>query len=153
MILCCTLSPKSFPHFLQIPVELFRKSTPQGIVGECRSNVFLNLKALPKLTLKNDRIPGIVSFNMTNNTWSNDTMPENAVNTFLVGLQNFGPEGILVSSGSSGIVTQSQSLNNITIYEPVNKTWHVQNTTGNAPLLRDGPCAVSILGDNGTYEM
>ena len=90
---------------------------------------------------------------MTSNEWRNDTIPENIANTFLVDLENYSSAGILVSSGSSGFGTQSQSLNNISIYEPISRLWHVQSTTGLAPLYRVQPCAFAVSGDNKSYEM
>ena len=98
-------------------------------------------------------IPGIASFNITSSKWSNDTAPEGITNSFLAPVPPFGPSGLLLSSGSSGQEPQSQSLNNITIYEPIGKTWHTQNLTGNAPTARQFPCTVGMQGDNGTYEM
>lgn len=148
----------------QTSIKMYRKSTSKifSLLFRNFSAILLDFWSLDPSMKVNalqadpkhlDSIPGIASFNMTTNEWSNDTTPDNAANTFLVGLEHYGPNGLLISSGSAGIGAQSQSLDNITIYEPMNKTWHVQNTTGNAPLIRAQPCVVSNFGDNGTYEM
>ena len=99
-------------------------------------------------------IPGIVSYNMTSGVWSNDSAPTNVTNTFLASVTNFGPSGLLISAGHAEYSpTGPISITNVTIYEPLGRTWHTQSTNGNAPAVRDSACAVGLSGDNGTYEM
>ncbi len=93
---------------------------------------------------------------MASNEWSNDTTPTNVSNTFFNSVPSFGPSGLLISSGSTGGNGESQFLDNLTIYEPNSKTWHLQNATGetgDTPLVRRLPCSVGVQGDNGTLEM
>ena len=45
------------------------------------------------------------------------------------------------------------SFKNITIYDTCIGTRYVQHATGDIPGPRERFCAVSIAGDNGTYEM
>ena len=99
-------------------------------------------------------IPGIVSYNITSGFFSNDTAPQNVTNAFLAPVSNFGPSGLLISAGHGEYSsTAPNSITNVTIYEPLGKTWHTQSTTGNAPTLRDSACTVGLPGDNRTYEM
>jgi len=99
-------------------------------------------------------VPGIASYNMTSGQWSNDTAPVNVSNVFLESVTNFGPAGLLIGGGHAGYSTTAPTtITNLTIYEPIGKTWHNQTTTGNAPSIRDWPCTVGLPGDNGTYEM
>lgn len=99
-------------------------------------------------------IPGIASYNMTSGQWSNDTAPMNVSNIFLEPVTNFGPAGLLIGAGHADYSTTAPTtISNLTIYEPVGKTWHDQPTTGNAPRIRDWACTVGLPGDYGTYEM
>lgn len=99
-------------------------------------------------------LPGIVSYNIDNSQWSNDSAPANISNIFFESVSNFGPSGLLIGAGhadypNDGITT----ISHLTIYEPTAKTWHNQSTTGDAPKIRDGACTVGVPGDNNTYEM
>ena len=101
-----------------------------------------------------EAIPGIVSYNITSGVFSNDTAPANVTNTFLASVPNFGPSGLLISTGHGEYsATEPNYITNVTIYEPLGKTWHTQSTTGNSPAVRDSACTVGLPGDNGTYEM
>lgn len=44
-------------------------------------------------------------------------------------------------------------LRHITMYDPVEGAWYSQETTGDAPSVRDGFCLVGAQGSNGTYEL
>lgn len=98
-------------------------------------------------------IPGIVSYNITSGFWSNDSAPANVSNAFWAPVSNFA-SGLLVSAGHGAYSpTESDSITQVSIYEPLGKTWHNQSTYGTAPAMRDSACSVGIPGDNGTYEM
>ena len=101
-----------------------------------------------------ETIPGIVSYNITSAVFSNDSAPANVTNVFLASVTNFGPSGLLISAGHGEYSpTEPASITNVTIYEPLGKTWHTQSTNGNPPAIRDSACTVGIPGDNGTFEM
>ena len=44
-------------------------------------------------------------------------------------------------------------FDNVTFYDPYIDIWYAQRATGDIPLPRGHFCAVSVPGDNGTYEM
>lgn len=101
---------------------------------------------------------GVVAFNTTVGKWTNSSMPEHLVrphgrNGMLGALPTFGPRGLLLAAGTGTVDGEAPSLENITLYEPGQKTWHYQTATGDIPKGRDGGCNVGIAGDDGTYEM
>ena len=103
-------------------------------------------------------IGGVVSFNMTTGIWTNSSAPShlqrpNGLNGMLSSVPNFGPVGLLLAAGTGTVDQAAPKFDNITIYEPSDKTWHYQTATGDVPSGRDGVCTVGIQGDNGTYEM
>ncbi|KAL8652408.1 MAG: hypothetical protein Q9226_004283 [Calogaya cf. arnoldii] len=106
-------------------------------------------------------VPGIVSFNITNNLWQNDTSPQyikdlSVPEGVIAGVSAFGTDGLLMITPTSGLTSNVYNpppFNNITIYDPSDKTWHAQTTTGQAPAARSLPCTVGVKGDNGTYEI
>ena len=105
-----------------------------------------------------DPLNGIVAWNMTSGSWTNDSMPLHLVrpsglNGMLASIPNFGPRGLLLAGGTGTVNNTAPKFDNITIYEPRDKTWHYQSTTGDIPAGRNGPCTVGVPGDNGTYEM
>lgn len=103
-------------------------------------------------------LDGIVAWNMTTGRWTNESMPShlvrpNGLNGMLTSVPNFGPAGLLLAAGTGTVDDEAPDFGNITIYEPRDKTWHYQSTTGDIPAGRDRPCTVGISGDNGTFEM
>ena len=85
-------------------------------------------------------------------------MPEelvrpNGKNGILAGVPTFGAQGLLVATGTGSNSEGALPFDNITIYEPINRTWHYQAATGSIPHGRDKACTVGIEGDNGTYEL
>ena len=108
--------------------------------------------------LDNYPLDGIVAWNMTSGRWTNDSMPSHLVrpkglNGMLASVPTFGPGGLLLAGGTGTVNNAAPKFDNITIYEPRDKTWHYQSTTGDIPAGRNGPCTVGVPGDNGTYEM
>ena len=90
--------------------------------------------------------------------WSNSSIPShlvrpNGMNALLNSVPNFGPVGLLLAAGTGTVDNAPRRFDNITVYEPSDKTWHNQIATGDIPAGRDAPCTVGIQGDNGTYEM
>ena len=113
--------------------------------------------------LPNSAIPaaGIVSYNLTSQTWYNDTL----VGTVFAGPWDTGEihftdiagsEGILIATG--GYVNNAPlSFEYIYLYDIATKAWYQQKTTGAIPSLhRIYYCTVGIRGDNlvnKTYEV
>lgn len=121
-------------------------------------------------------IPGIVSFNNTSTLWQNDTVPQyiedlNAPQGMLATADTFGTRvaraivGLMQYlrcndvyayrkiRGLASDVYNPPPFNNVTIYDPSDKTWHAQTATVQIPAARSKPCTVGVPGDNGTYEM
>ncbi|KAL8636037.1 MAG: hypothetical protein Q9226_009297 [Calogaya cf. arnoldii] len=44
-------------------------------------------------------------------------------------------------------------FDNITIHDPIDKTWYAQTATGQIPTGRLEACSVGVKGDQGTYEV
>ncbi|KAI4240737.1 MAG: hypothetical protein L6R40_004982 [Gallowayella cf. fulva] len=121
-------------------------------------------------------IPGIVSFNNTSTLWQNDTVPQyiedlNAPQGMLATADTFGTRvaraivGLMQYlrcndvyayrkiRGLASDVYNPPPFNNVTIYDPSDKTWHAQTATVQIPAARSKPCTVGVPGDNGTYEI
>lgn len=111
-------------------------------------------------------LPGVLSYEMDALTWSNDStagLNDHGVSKYqkaacvdggsrtssllLMGGQMTGQSSALDSASSYS------SFQNITIYNPVDKTWHYQQTTGDAPPAKQFFCALTSRSMNSTYEM
>jgi hypothetical protein len=114
--------------------------------------------------------PGLLAFDMTTRTWSNETsLPFGAASGVYqfgqaVCVPTFGSNGLLMILGGETILGLSTyqgpttptlyvPLNNLTFYDPAAKNWYWQMTTGDSPRTRAFFCAVGIAGPNQTYEM
>lgn len=138
---------------------------PDGALGVTMGNTgyilggFESQHSNPDITSTGDTsVPGMVAFNMTSGRWTNTTTPSNLVrrsgkNGILASVPSFGPSGLLLAVGTGSNLEGPLHFDNITLYEPINKTWHYQTASGSIPEGRDKACAVGIQGDNGTYEM
>ena len=103
-------------------------------------------------------VGGMLAFNMTTGKWINSSMPSELVrpraeNIILSSVPNFGPVGLLLVAGVGTADDALRKVDNITIYEPSDKTRHYQTTAGNILVCRYGICNVDLQGDNRTYEM
>lgn len=110
-------------------------------------------------------IPGITSLNLTSGIWITDsTAGLNSQGTIAgqkvlaITASGVDQRDILVIIGgldscSSCGSDDYTSFNSITLYDPYINAWFAQQATGAAPSPREGFCAVSVKGDNGTYEM
>lgn len=45
------------------------------------------------------------------------------------------------------------AFDNVTLYDPYIDVWYAQKASGDIPASREEFCAVTVRGDNGTYEM
>ncbi|KAL9126010.1 MAG: hypothetical protein Q9217_004874 [Psora testacea] len=104
-------------------------------------------------------VPGIVSYNGTTGIWNNDTSLIAWDNTnsgwgFSMTVRLFGPRGLLIMTGVEYDAENGpQKMNNITIYDPISKSWKWQPATGTIPDGSLDGCSVGIQGDNGTFEI
>ena len=93
-------------------------------------------------------------------SWKNGSVTVGSINKTASGVPvlNDGclfaaPEkGFLLAAGVGTVDDTPRTFDNITIYEPTNKTWHYQTGTGDIPAGRDGVWDVGVQGDNRTYE-
>ena len=114
-------------------------------------------------------LPGIVSYDITANSWSNIssqsfTQSDSERYGQMEFVPGFGPAGLLISMGG-GIYGESgtlrvQSLSSllstfqqVTIFEPTSRKWYTQTTTGQVPDPRANFCSVGVAGNNGTFEV
>lgn len=113
-------------------------------------------------------LPGVVSYDMESRTWANDSsMGWNAhgrgrsgAAVCLEGGSNISDALLLMLGGQSTNLDSADdaaavitAINNITIYDPTQKRWHYQETTGDLPTNRENFCAVVAQSLNGTFEM
>lgn len=116
---------------------------------------------------------GVISFNYTSGIWELDSSLGLGTNGEIVGaravtIPAFGLDGrglMVVLGGSDPARDPSLNwgatpgnntmmlLSNITMYDPYIGLWTAQRATGDIPPPREMFCAVSVAGDNGTYEM
>ena len=118
-------------------------------------------------------LANLLTYNMTTNSWTNDSTPTIApYGTTVLGqahfVDAFGAEGVLLALGGEHAgpttttwIEQGQNFNsfsNLTIYDPSSKTWHWQTATG-ATGPGDIPpngvlfCATGARSAEGTYEI
>ena len=153
------LEPNGFSGFVNL-------TRPDAALGATLHNTgyilggFENIASNPEITVHGDdiSIPGIVAFNMTSGRWTNTSTPHHLVrrsgkNGILAAVPSFGPNGLLLATGTGSTGNGPLPFDNITIYEPGNLTWHYQMATGDIPDGRDKACTVGIQGDDGTFEM
>ncbi|KAG6995719.1 hypothetical protein G7Y79_00042g078240 [Physcia stellaris] len=124
-----------------------------GLLNSHSAEDTANIQGLESHPLK-----GIVAWNMTTGRWTNDSMPShlvrpNGLNGMLNSAPGFGLAGLLLAAGTGTVNDEAPIFDNITVYEPVGKTWHYQSATGDIPAGRNRPCTVGVQGDNGTYEI
>ncbi|MCJ1327770.1 hypothetical protein MMC10_004445 [Thelotrema lepadinum] len=118
-------------------------------------------------------MPGLVSYNMTSNSWSNSSSAAisefgTVINGGLHFVPNFGPEGILIAVGgeSTGAIDSpwiedGQRLapfTNISIYDVITDTWYWQTATGATGPDEIPPngtmfCMTGVQSSQGTYEI
>ena len=109
---------------------------------------------------------GLVTYDLTSRTWSNQSIAELAPSTwsymaefhYLEGLQR---DGLLLAVGGAtaptGTIENSeQTLNSygyVSMFDTTTGHWYNQSTTGDIPVQRYQTCSVGVRGDNGTYEV
>ena len=110
--------------------------------------------------------PGLITYNMNNGTWSNNTAPLTQNGTsewsgvqFAAGL---GSEGLMVTWGGDtsnaipyNVGDSPRQMSNITIYDPSSQLWYHQNATGDRiPSTRELFCSVAVSEEgSGSTEM
>ena len=108
-------------------------------------------------------LPGLVTFDMESNTFTNTTASDIyggnglAINGVLQYVPTFGPQGVFVAMGGSNQATETpktlQSFAAVSVYDPAEKRWYNQTTTGDIPPPRLKSCAAGVASSNGTYDM
>jgi hypothetical protein len=111
-------------------------------------------------------VPGVVSFNMSTNTWTNTSVaPISPFGTVANGVAEFvptfGANGLVLVLGGTTFTLKPDSrppdgvrdLRNVTFFDPVSQQWYWQIATGAVPSARQNFCIVSARSQNNTYEM
>ena len=116
-------------------------------------------------------VPGIISYDMASNEWSNETALEFRYGTAIRGgmqfVSSFGSAGLLVALGgespdsSSGWFDSGQGLlpfSQVSIYDPSTNSWYGQTATGytgpgDIPPGSSMFCTAGVQSDGSTYEM
>ena len=108
-------------------------------------------------------LPGLVTFDMASNSFTNSTANDVyggdgfAVNGIMHYVPSFGSKGVFVAMGGSTQASETpnvlQSFELVSVYDPVEKQWYNQTTTGDIPLPRLKSCAAGVASSNGTYDM
>ena len=114
---------------------------------------------------------GLLSYNSTSNTWSNDSTapavtPYGFVGNQMIFVPVYGMDGILIAVGgqyagpgtfpASGL--EDVPLSNVSVYDIATKTWFWQTATGltrteDIPQGRNTFCAAGMKSAQGTYEI
>ncbi|MDI1485750.1 MAG: hypothetical protein OHK93_003939 [Ramalina farinacea] len=104
--------------------------------------------------------PGLITYDFATGAWTNTTLdpslplgiPNGSIEwAGMEWFPNFGPNGMLVIWGGETTTNLSMYLpttlmrpmNNIALYDPVEKTWYAQQISGIAPSVRSRFCSVS----------
>ncbi|KAJ9608146.1 hypothetical protein H2200_007134 [Cladophialophora chaetospira] len=108
---------------------------------------------------------GLVSYNMSSQTWTNQSVAHilpngltwNAQLHHLVGIGNralfLAMGGMTAIPGTSLSGLTQNPYNNVLIWNSMTNEWRNQSTTGDIPVGRDHACSVGLPGDNGTFEI
>ena len=104
--------------------------------------------------------PGLITYEFATGAWTNTTLdpslplgiPNGSIEwAGMEWLPKFGPNGMLVIWGGETTTnlsmylptTMMRPMNNIALYDPVEKTWYAQQISGIAPTVRSRFCSVS----------
>ena len=104
--------------------------------------------------------PGLITYDFATGAWTNTTLdpslplgiPNGSIEwAGMEWLPNFGPNGMLVIWGGETTTNLSMYLpttlmrpmNNVALYDPVEKSWYAQQISGIAPSVRSRFCSVS----------
>ena len=113
-------------------------------------------------------VPGLLAFDYATKTLTNTTNDQGYYNSFMgppptyqavsmVSAPYFGPRGLFILVSGWGVPStgaETNSFDNITIYDPSQGKWYTQPTTGQIPSGRQGFCIVGLQDiDNQTFEM
>ena len=153
------IAPKPFPSGIIRPAggaSAFDKNASYYIGG------FETPNTSPEITgaAANANVPGFLTFDFASVELTNSSNDGGYVasswsdsNTiypagFMVNVESFGPEGILMLMGGQSYFT------NVSIYDKQAQKWYTQLTSGDVPVQRYYMCGVGVQGgDNSTYEM
>ncbi|GME34275.1 putative kelch repeat protein [Neofusicoccum parvum] len=141
------------------------KDTGYVLGGQSSNLTDPNLTMDPNASYAGYPVPGLVSYNWTQRQWTNESATGyTTYGTALLGqmhyVPTFGREGFLFMFGGNALTLAADSqkpqkldFTNITMYEPTEKRWYSQVTTGDRPSPRTFFCVVGAQGKNNTYEI
>lgn len=109
----------------------------------------------------------ITSFNTSSGVWRNDLITRIGSSGTIDGAQSgivsaLGLDGrdliVIIGGFDPGTNASAPTKNyfdfgNITFYDPYIDRWYAQSAIGDIPGVREYFCAVSVAGDDGTFEM
>jgi hypothetical protein len=109
----------------------------------------------------------ITTFNMSSGIWNNELKTSIGSSGTIEGasigtITAFGLDGrgliVLIGGRDPGTnvsapIANYFALSNVTLYDPYIDRWYAQQASGDIPPPREEFCAVTVPGDNGTYEV
>ena len=106
-------------------------------------------------------LPSMVQFNMSSRTVTNISDPAYLIASGAVDngemhyVPSFGPRGIFIAMGGDTIqhIPGLISFDTVAVFDPTQKEWFNQTTTGSPPTARLEFCTAGINSTSGTYEM
>ena len=103
-------------------------------------------------------LPGMASFDMSTQTFTNDTTATGPSGRPAHGggmefVPVFGPGGLLVAMGGDDGDLATIDFGSVTVYDCAKGIWYKQSTTGNKPTPRRQFCTAGLASSNQTYEM
>jgi hypothetical protein len=107
------------------------------------------------------------SFNFSSGTWNNERHTSvgsagtiEGASAGTVSALGLDGRGLMVIIGGRDPGTNASQplanyfeLSNVTLYDPYIDKWYAQQASGDIPAVRELFCAVTVRGENGTYEM
>ncbi|KAL9601371.1 MAG: hypothetical protein Q9219_002547 [cf. Caloplaca sp. 3 TL-2023] len=106
-------------------------------------------------------LPGLIKLNMTTKEFTNSSAEDfgrdgDAVFGGMHYVPSFGPGGLFLLMGGSGVPEGSDNLidmTNIRVYDPASSKWYNQTATGNVPEDRKEFCIAGVNSTSETYEI
>ncbi|KAF1987247.1 hypothetical protein K402DRAFT_55465 [Aulographum hederae CBS 113979] len=107
------------------------------------------------------------SYNMTSGVWNNKLYTKIGTTGAIIGASAGGvsaigldgrPLIVLIGGRDPGTDAKAKpanyiSFDNVTLYDPYIDRWYAQKASGEIPAFRELFCAVTVPGDNGTFEI
>lgn len=119
----------------------------------------------PRSPVQSIMNPELVTYTMNTSMWANESLDGFTYKPYLGEascLPSFGTEGVVAFYGTVRTELNSEAhfqdfefstFETIALYDPANKRWHWQSTTGDAPAPMMDFCSVSVQSPTGSIEM